>query len=202
MVKLDFVSLLEIIFPPTDDERTLRLVTKDDFASLYSPREENGIISLAPFANTAVRAAIHLNKFHGSKHAKLLLSVLLEKWLATLPLQDYALVPIPLSRDREKERGYNQVTVVAEAALRAFPHISLETKLLQKVRATRAQTSLSREQRLLNLHGAFESSREPSSALRILLIDDVTTTGTTLLEAKKALAMKYSIPIICVALAH
>ena len=90
------------------------------------------------------------------------------------------ILPIPLSRQRLAERGFNQALLLAR-------HMGASGKLrpdlLLRTRHTEAQSSLRREQRLRNLDSAFEIHPRKRSTLhnrRVLLIDDVMTTGATL----------------------
>lgn len=200
-----WAKLLEMIFPLTDDEHIIASVSVETFTKEYSITRTNGITSLATFKDTKVRAAIHLNKFHRHPHARKLLASLLSAHLDTLPPHPYLLVPIPLSSKREHTRGYNQVTIVAEEALTSFPHIQLVKNILKKQRNTVPQTSLSKVERSENLHGAFVIPEAAKTTLRgahILLLDDVTTTGTTLLEAKAMLLSHHPASVLCIALAH
>jgi len=118
-----------------------------------------------------------------------------------LPERDAAwLVPVPLGRQRLRERGYNQSERLARALARRWRRPVLD--LLTRVRETATQTALTPEARLANVAGAFHvrngecgvrSERAPAnSALRIphsplVLVDDVFTTGATLAEAARAL---------------
>lgn len=96
-----------------------------------------------------------------------------------LPADYDLLVPVPLHPRRMQERGYNQSALLAQAMSR-YRGIPWEN-YLQRVRNTPHQTGLSRNQRLQNLDGAFDLSRKADVAdKRILLVDDVFTTGTTL----------------------
>jgi ComF family protein len=96
------------------------------------------------------------------------------------------LIPVPLSLARLAERGYNQ------AALIAFPiaiglRIPYDTRSLIKVRDTRPQVGLSYEQRKLNLSDAFSVNATKVNGKRVLVVDDVTTSGSTLNECAKVL---------------
>ena len=100
-------------------------------------------------------------------------------------------VPIPLSRARLQERGYNHTEDVARAivALATDNRLVLVTDILVKVRDTKPQMSLpNRTERLHNLIYAFSVSDTSRVAGHdIILIDDVTTTGATIAEARKTL---------------
>jgi ComF family protein len=89
-------------------------------------------------------------------------------------------VPIPLHRRRERDRGYNQATLLASRL-----GLSLDINLLRRARPTPSQTGLSRYQRRINVRGAFEC-RGPVRG-NFLIVDDVLTTGATIGEAARAL---------------
>lgn len=90
--------------------------------------------------------------------------------------------PVPLHWRRALLRGYNQSALLARWALRRAPAgPRLAPRLLRRVRATPAQTLLDAPARRQNLHGAIAvRSTRPLAGLRVLVIDDVTTTGATL----------------------
>jgi len=91
-----------------------------------------------------------------------------------------ALVPIPLGRNRLRARGYNQSERLAEALTRLGGH-EVRPDLLRRRRDTGTQTRLTPEARRANIGGAFEAVGTPPS--RVVLVDDVLTTGATLMEA-------------------
>ena len=96
-------------------------------------------------------------------------------------------MPVPLHPKREKERGFNQATIVASLIANRY---SLVVKnLLTRVKDTGRQVGKKREERLKAMSGAFELSRDTPYVIpnTILLVDDVWTTGATLRECAKVL---------------
>lgn len=89
------------------------------------------------------------------------------------------IVPVPLHRVRERERGFNQATRLARRLGQALS-IPVNNNLLLRTRATRSQTLLSRRERLKNMKTAFAINPALSiSGQRVVLVDDVFTTGAT-----------------------
>jgi ComF family protein len=130
-----------------------------------------------------VRRALLEAKFRGTT---LLLRPLAEAAIEAIP-EDWqfdAVVPVPLHRSRERERGYNQAAIIAKAVARRLDVPSPPDRL-RRIRATPPQAGLNAEQRRQNLLGAFEA-RAPVPAA-VLLVDDVTTTGATFEVAARAL---------------
>lgn len=202
-----FTKLLDYIFPPTAHELVLRTYSKDTFISLLQPGIITNIHYLSSYHTPAIQAAIAATKFEHSYLAAKLLQHLVEKWLHTLPPKPTILIPIPLSAKRERKRGYNQVTRVI-APIRDLPYPSLVLPLLTRTRDTTAQTSLKRKDRLTNMQSAFTVQTRYLKSIgvdtRIIICDDVITTGATLAAARAALVSHLSptTEIICVAWAH
>jgi len=100
--------------------------------------------------------------------------------------RDTVVIPVPIRHSRRRERGYNQSELLAECMARARG-LSLESGLLLKTRNTRSQTSLEREERMRSTVGSFGVRRGGRlSGRRVLLVDDVVTTGSTLRECARA----------------
>lgn len=133
-----------------------------------------------------IRDAIHMMKYannHGVSH-------LFSSWLAAMVKNEAWLVdlviPVPLSIKRVKERGYNQSALIARpvSILLGVPYSAYG---LKRIRNTQSQVGLSAAERRANVADAFEGVPEIISGKRVLLIDDVTTTGSTLEACAKAL---------------
>jgi ComF family protein len=93
-----------------------------------------------------------------------------------------ALVPVPLSATRRRERGFNQSELIARSLATRW-QIPVWTDLLVRQRNTETQTRLTPNDRLRNVAGAFDVSSSVSTRLRgahLVLVDDVVTTGATL----------------------
>ena len=136
-----------------------------------------------------VRQIIHEFKYGRQIHLRHLVA----RWLHAA-LDDERLrgsrfdiiVPVPLHATRLRERGFNQASLLA-ALLSAQTSISSKP-LLERIRYTTTQTALDRSERMENLHNAFRLRKNADvRGLRVLLIDDVLTTGSTLSECARVL---------------
>lgn len=120
----------------------------------------------------------------------LLRSAGVRELLADLSPDDW-LLPIPLSAERLETRGFNQAWLLARAlAKRSHTPAQIDARLLLRVRHTRPQSQLKREARLANVKGAFvvEPLRQPAlDGRRVVLVDDVMTSGASLFTAAQAL---------------
>lgn len=106
-------------------------------------------------------------------------------------------MPVPLSRYRLRQRGFNQSLFLARLLFRDSSH-SIATGILQKSHETPTQTGQGRKDRLKNLRGAFQvCNPEKVAGKRICLIDDVFTTGATASECSRTL-LKAGVSEVCV----
>ncbi len=127
-------------------------------------------------------------KFHGDPGWAATLASLMAHTPWAEPLLDAAdlLVPVPLSPQRLRERGYHQALLLARALAPQKTH----AHLLQRVHDTPAQSGLGRKDRLRNLAGAMQVAAQHAGQIQgrhVLLVDDVMTTGATLHTAALAL---------------
>ncbi|MCH5279326.1 MAG: ComF family protein [Christensenellaceae bacterium] len=125
--------------------------------------------------NEQSRNSIHALKFGGALYQKEFLVHFMK-----IP-EDWSfdcVVPVPLHKKREKERGYNQSAVLAKELCKRY-NLVMREDLLVKIRNTPKQSTLGAEERAKNLRGAYAASSE-CRGMSILLVDDVRTTGSTL----------------------
>ncbi len=97
-----------------------------------------------------------------------------------------ALVPVPLHPTRLRERGYNQSLCIAQGLAEAL-EIPLIPGLVRRSRVTQQQAKMAGEGRMENVRGAFEPCGRASAGLLIGLVDDVSTTGSTIAACGQAL---------------
>ena len=119
---------------------------------------------------------------------------------------DDLIIPMPLSAERLQSRGFNQAWALTHALARqAGTPAQPDARLLLRVKHTQPQTTLQREARLANLKGAFQVDPLRASRLngrRVVLVDDVMTSGASLFTAAEALRAAGAAHITAMALAR
>ena len=100
---------------------------------------------------------------------------------------DRVLVPVPLHPLREKSRGYNQAALLAREVAGRLG-LDVDPRILRRIRNTKAQSTLESGARAANVEGAFALARSDlANARNIILVDDLVTTGETVLACAAAL---------------
>lgn len=125
-------------------------------------------------------------KYHGQKelayfHAKLMY----DYWKGLeISKENFIILPVPMHKSREKKRGYNHMLLIAQEFSKLTGY-ELNTDLIQRVKNTKPQYALTKKEREKNLEGAFEvniKNSKPMNSTRILILDDIITTGSTISE--------------------
>ena len=162
---------------------------------------------LSPFSygTPAIKTLIHDLKYRRVRpHAEVLADMLgdyLRYFRISLP-RDGLLIPIPLHKSREAARGFNQSFLIARSLGEKFG-VKTPKDILQKIKSTKPQMELTREERLKNAIGTFAVSDRKTVANRtIILLDDVKTTGATLEEAAHTLKASGAKKIWAITIAH
>jgi len=140
----------------------------------------NGVPSLTALGpyDGMLRSAILAMKFRGARR----IGMRLGRWLAPKVVFPFeVVVPVPLHRARLRERGYNQAAEIARG-IAAASGTACVVDALARVRATVPQSSLDLVDRSGNVEGAFSAGRsiERVAGRRVLIVDDVVTSGATM----------------------
>ena len=156
----------------------------------------------APFTGVT-RRALHALKYDGERRLAPLMGAAVARRWARVGAAGDALVPVPASPDRVRERGYDQATLIAAEAGR---RLDLPVVLaLERTRATTAQFDLDRSARATNLVDAFGVRADDAIDVRdrwLVLVDDVVTTGATLAACATALLEAGALAVSAVAVAR
>ena len=141
--------------------------------------------SCARYDGPLVRAVLHLKYRPNPRLAAVMAGWLAEiyrreGWQATL------VVPVPLGRERLRQRGYNQAGLVASELAKALG-LPAEPEGLKRARETRSQVGLDTLARLRNVEDAFQAHPPAVAGHTVLLVDDLYTTGATLSSCAQAL---------------
>jgi competence protein ComFC len=161
---------------------------------------------LAAFAlhSGPLRKAIHEFKYEGLHCLGAPLGKLMAQgWNVLAPPDEDidVIVPIPLHITRQRQRGYNQSALLAHE-LGSWLHRSVVENVLVRIKPTIPQVGLSAAERQMNVRDAFQCQSGTLSGQRVLLVDDVCTTGSTLEAAAMSLRKEGVLLVWAYTLAH
>lgn len=124
-----------------------------------------------------LKTLIHRFKFQQDLHLRHYLAHLMAAHLPPQALDTECLIPVPLHTQKLKSRGFHQTLLLAKTLSKNLK-IPVSAGYCKKIKDTLPQMQLNRDERLFNLQNTFECRRPPYQ--HITLIDDITTTGSTL----------------------
>lgn len=132
------------------------------------------------------------SEFYGKELAKHL-GAQIKEWKAE------AIVPVPLHRDKEKKRGYNQAALVAKALGKEL-NIPVNEEIVKRVRETAPQKHLNGKERQNNLKNAFKLTQNDVKLNTVVVVDDIYTTGATMDAVTECLKRAGVRKIYCISL--
>lgn len=210
-----FEFLLDILFPQKLLIRELEGMPEEEFISRAGKAARppgKGILSCFDYHDALVRQAVWELKYRGNKKIARLLGValydeliaFLEEFAPLMSFTEPLLVPIPLSKTRESERGFNQCELLTDVLMELDGRRNFTlSHALAKRKDTPSQTkSDTRKKRLENLKDCFAADEGAVKSRNIILIDDVATTGATLGEARRTLLRAGARKVIAFTIAH
>jgi ComF family protein len=175
------------------------------------------IFPLFDYRHPSIKKSLWLLKYKGKRRlanvfAESIYDKILEELSELSVLENFVdviLIPIPLFKKRYRERGFNQAELICRELIRINNirknlNLKLENNILIKIRETEHQALIKdRNKRLKNLIGSFAIKKaELLKNRNIILIDDITTTGATLTEARKILKQSGARKVIAFTVAH
>jgi ComF family protein len=151
----------------------------------------DGLTALFSYQNqAAIAELIKFFKYQGTTDMLGLWEKVLKKWQGTSKFPTnfaWTIIPVPLHKRRERERGFNQATELAKILVKLYPQTTLQTKCLIRSRYTKQQAKLTRPERMQNMKNVFTWRGGTMVPKRVLLVDDIFTTGSTLQAAAQTL---------------
>ncbi|HEX3027937.1 MAG TPA: ComF family protein [Clostridia bacterium] len=199
-------SLIKIIFPPKCifcgtllspdsgleicgscyDRIPFISITHEKLLKTYGYLDD--VICTCEYSGIIKESLIRYKFFDKSSYYRTFAQLLAQKVKKMTNYHEFDIITgVPLHKDREKKRGYNQSILISkilgrETGIREKPN------LLKRIRSTNSQSLLSKDERCLNVKGAFSvSDAAQLHDKSILLVDDVMTTGSTLEECARVL---------------
>jgi len=185
------IYIIDFIFPPNKEEILLRSFSPEKlFEISEKPKipEFPFIDTIYSYKNPIIKEMIWQIKYKKNKHAIKCASYALNSKLSKIN-EKIILIPIPISKERRKERGYNQCELIIDELLSSNTndYISKDFSLLFRNRDIDKQTFKNKKDRISNTRDIFQVMKKPTDNSKIIIIDDVTTTGSTLKEARETL---------------
>lgn len=194
-------NLLDLFFPPhcvacnalgtllcDSCEEKIAIYEKGYHLSFQPGSALSGIIAVGHFRDEILKDMIHKYKYEGISALSLVFAEMMTRRIKEEGIDFDYLAYVPITRKRERWRGYNQAELLTHALGRNLKRPILPG--LHKVKETKTQVGLLKKEREKNLKSAFLYQGKRLNGKKILLIDDVTTTGTTLNECAKILRKK------------
>jgi competence protein ComFC len=157
----------------------------------------------APFRfDGVIRSAVHQLKYRNLRAIAQTLAQLMSEYLGNNPLSGDVLVPVPLHNSRLRERGYNQSALLAKE-LGALINLPVdETSLIREKFVIPQERTTSVEERRANVVGVFACRGDGVHGKRVLLIDDVATSGATMNACASVLKSAGAVAVWGLALAR
>lgn len=206
-------TVIDWIFPPKDDVQHAEALTLEDFEKIFHPRlaKEAWIVAMFPYSHPSVRALIRSVKFYAATKPLPLVGGLIGDYLIeyisdkklfsgwNTPL----LIPIPSSKKRLRERGYNQTERFAFHIYESLGEaVTYEPHVLAR-EERESQTRVPRSKREANAASAFFATQpEKIRGKQIILIDDVVESAGTMKDARRALLSAGAADVLGIAIAH
>lgn len=202
-------KILNLLFPQKELEKEISFLSADTLQQKMRISNHSDTTALFSYKDPLIRHMIWMLKYKGDRAVAKLFGAVLHSFLLEelsekkmFEERDFVILPLPLSKKRERERGFNQMVRVAHE-LEKLGSITIDSNLLKRIKDTPSQTALKgKQEREESVKGVFSTTREIVKDEMIILIDDVLTTGSTMSEAKNTLLLHGAKEVLCIVIAH
>jgi ComF family protein len=198
--------VFDFLFPPKESELELRgITTSEIFERLRgsSQTEFPFIFSVFSYQDRLVKELVWQIKYKKNKHALRIAGYALYTRLINIE-GNVTLVPVPISRSRRNERGYNQSELLIEEIIKYDTNhkFNFDFNLIKRKVDIEKQTFKNKYDRFINTKDIFEVIGTKTIREKIVIIDDVSTTGSTINEMRNVLLKSGYGDVVGYALAH
>ena len=183
----------------TPEELFKSLPKSKNLSDAIAVTDRHKIYAILLYKNKITRSLVWSIKYKRDRYAftcagyilyHALMEIIAEKTSGTINVPPFIIIPIPISRARRHERGYNQCELMTTALLQydTGKNLQMRSDILGKKKNIKKQTFKNRHERLVNVEGIFEVTISPATLHRlqtrpIFVLDDVITTGSTMQAA-------------------
>ena len=200
---LDWIYKKKCYFCKSSKE-AVRMCSKCYSQTDYLPIEINRTINgtniyCAGIYSKNLQKLIRGLKYHNQRDLAYYLAKFMAEYFNQITSRtDLEIIPVPIFPKREKKRKYNHMNLVGKEFCRITSN-TLNTELITRIKDTKPQYKLKREERIKNLSNAFKVDKSKYNGKTLLIIDDICTTGSTFEEMIKELQKNGINDIICLA---
>jgi ComF family protein len=207
--------IIDVISPPDKIYTQIAKISPTQLRELFTTNKtlENNFEYFFSYKDPTIKKAIWLLKYKKHKDigkllGKTIFPIIEEKLENLLIFENFTkplLIPIPISKARRKERGFNQCEVVLEEVSKNLPEDYFEYRndALLKTKETESQArTKNKKERLENLKNCFWANEKIIRGRNVVIFDDVVTTGATIEEAKRTLERAGAKNIKIISIAH
>ncbi len=199
-----------------EDPEFVRSLSLDETAwqALSMPQKlSDGTLTLFHYENKMVKNGIlAVKRRNNSEMAEIMARIAADFLLEELSemeimndFRDPIIIGIPMSRKNIQSKGFNHSEEYAKRIAALLPNVEFVQKMLVKTRETEPQKNLPRAKRITNLKHSMEANKKYLEKIKgrcVIVVDDVSTTGATLSEARRALLSSGARKVLCFAFAH
>ena len=200
MIKEFFADIIDLVLPPRPTERVVRSLHIETLQSLGGEEP-------LPYHDPRVTALVWELKYHASSRSAALAGEYMAEILLAAASEELGvplLIPVPMHAARLRERGHNQTELLCKESMTHIGNaLEYAPKALIRTINTKTQQGLPRAERLKNIKNSMKVVYPELVEGRVcIVVDDVTTTGATLEEAKRALTAAGARAVHTIALAR